>query len=119
MPQDESDLELADRDFGGPRAQDVLCYISHGAIDPDQVAEASVVSEGINVDVDVREHGGELQHSLREDASPEGVERLHPLQDVEQNVVRQRAKPVSVASGSFIASCLLCMAFVAGERTTN
>jgi hypothetical protein len=43
---------------------------------------------GAQDDDDLREHGEEPERFLGGDTGPDGVEGAHPLQDVEQHVVR-------------------------------
>jgi len=102
--QDESDFESSDGYFQIPCAQDGIRYTGHGTVGSEHGTGAES-RKGIDAYEHLREHGRELQHLLREDAGLHSVDCVDSLQDVEQEVVGQLAKPVgSCGSDSFFAT---------------
>ena len=87
-PQTEPDPQFADGDLRIPHTQDLLNDSSHSSVVLKNTISGvdlglDVTRKGTNVYIKQREHGGKLEHSLREDAGSQGIYRANPLQDVE------------------------------------
>jgi hypothetical protein len=89
--QVETNAEMAKGNILSSESENAVCCIGDSTVHRDCILQCGITTighEGINTNLEAREHVAEVERPVREEAGSDSVRGVKAVEDVEQEIIR-------------------------------